>query len=281
MTPRSLLNLLLLFITLALISISIQILDHKQSSKITLLDIKLNDIQQITIPRNQSSIVLAKNNNNWQMIKPYNVRAHSFRVDKLLDLLDADISNTYEIKPEKLKSFGLDMPRATILFNDQPVHFGKTNPVSNKRYLQTRKFITLIDDQIYPLINSQPSSFIDLKIIDNQQRITGLHLPDLILTRQPDGGWLSSDKQNNGSDQIQVLLDHWQQAQAFAVHAYLARKQLGTVVIELSTNKTLEFEISDTSPWLILGHKDLGIEYHFDNKMYTRLFSFEKPESTQ
>lgn len=281
MKPRSLLNLLLLLITLVLISISIQILDHKQSSKINLLDINRNNIQQITIPRNQSSIVLAKYNNNWQMIKPYNVRAHSFRVNKLLDLLDADISNTYKIKPEKLKSFGLDKPRATIFFNDQPVHFGKTNPVSNKRYIQTKKFITLIDDQIYPLISSQPSSFVDLKILDNQLRITGLHLPDLILTQQPDGNWLSSDKQKNGSDQIQILLEHWQQAQAFAVHAYLERKQLGTVLIELNTNKTLEFEISDTSPWLILGQKDFGIEYHFDSEVYTRLFSFEKPESTQ
>jgi len=281
MNTRSWLNLLLLLITLALISITIQTLNNKQTTKITLLDIKRNDVQKITIPRNQSSIVLSKNNNNWHMINPYNVRAHSYRIEKLLDLLDTDISHTYQIKPDKLKSFGLEKPRATIIFNIHPIHFGRSNPVSNKRYIQTEQFITLIDDQIYPLISSQPSGFVDLKILDDKQRISGLHLPDFILTQQTDGNWLSDNKQKADADQIQTLLEHWQQAQAFAVHAYMARKNLGTVRLELSTNEILEFEISDTSPWLILGLKNLGIEYHFDSDMYTRLFSFENPASTQ
>ncbi|MCW8955646.1 MAG: DUF4340 domain-containing protein [Gammaproteobacteria bacterium] len=277
MKTRNLFNLLLLFIVLALIGLSIVTINNKQSKNITLLNIQRDDINQITIPRDQGDIVLYKNSDDWIMTQPYTARAHSFRIDKLLDLLDVDIEKSYQIEPEKLQSFGLDTPRASIVFNDQAVHFGKTNPVSNKRYIQAGKFITLIDDQLYPLISSQPSSFIDLKLFDGKHRITSLHLPDFSLTQQTDGKWTSTSPQPPAADQIQSLLEHWQHAQAFAVHAYMERKQLGTVHIDLSPEQIVEFNISETSPWLILGQKQLGIEYHFDSAMYTRLFTIEKP----
>ena len=277
MKIRNLLNLLLLLIVFVLISFTVQTVKNKQSADIALLTIKRNDINLITIPRTQGDIILNKHNNDWLMSQPYFARAHSFRINKLLDILDTKIDKIYEINPEKLKAFGLDKPRATILFNNKPLYFGKTNPLSNKRYIQTESFISLIEDQLYPLISSQPSSFIDLKILDDKHRIIGLHLPDFSLTQQPDGSWISTGPQQPEPDQIQTLLEHWQHAQAFAVHAYMERKHLGAVGIELSPDNIVEFDISDTSPWLILGQKQLGIEYHFDSGMYNRLFSFDTP----
>lgn len=275
MKTRSLPNLLLLLFVFVLISFTMQTINDNINSSKTLLDIQRDDIRNITIPRTQGNIVLNKIDNEWLMSTPYTVRSHSFRVDKLLDLIDIDINNTYEIDSEKLKSFGLDTPRASIFFNDQAIHFGKQNPVTNKRYIQTEKFISLIDDQIYPLISSQPSSFVDLKIIDSGQVITALRLPDFSLLQQDNGHWSIAGKQQVSADQIQALLEHWRHAQAFAVHAYLPRKQLGSLVIELDSGRTIELEVSDTSPWLILGQKQLGIEYHFDSELYNRLFRLD------
>ncbi|MFW2372953.1 MAG: DUF4340 domain-containing protein [Gammaproteobacteria bacterium] len=279
MKARNLLNLLLLLIVIVLISFTIQTINIKQTTGKSLLDIKREDIKQITIPRPQGDIVLNKNNSEWRMSTPYTARAHSFRVNMLLDLIDIAIANSYDINTEKLKSFGLDTPRASILFNNQAIHFGKQNPVTKQRYIQTEKFISLINDQIYPLISSQPSSFVDLKILDSGHLISGLHLPDFSLLQQDDGHWSLSGKQQASADQIQVLLEHWRHAQAFAVHAYLPRKQLGSLVIELDSGKTVELEISDTSPWLILGQKQLGIEYHLDSEMYNRLFRLDQPSA--
>jgi len=277
MKSRDLLNLLLLIIVMLLIGITIQTINIKQTTGKSLLDIKRKNIKRITIERGQGDIVLEKSNNEWLMSTPYAARAHNFRIDKLLDLIDIEIRTSYDIDTNKLKSFGLDTPRASILFNDQALHFGKNNPVSNQRYIQTRKFISLIDDQFYPLISSQPSSFIDLKILHHRQNIIALHLPDFSLLLQDDGRWSITGQQQASADQIQTLLEHWRHAQAFAVHAYMPRKQLASLRIELDTGKTIELEISDTSPWLILGQKQLGIEYHFNSEMYSALFSIEKP----
>lgn len=278
MNSRSLLNLFLLLIVLVLIGFTLHTLNRQQSSGIAILDIKRDDITQITIPRSQQDIVLYKNHEQWFMSKPFIARAHSFRINKLLDLSQTVIDNHYPIDPDHLHSYGLQQPRASIIFNNQAVHFGKTNPVSNQRYIQTKTFITLIDDQLYPLISSQPSSFVDLKILDPRRSISALHLPEFSLAQQADHQWSITGNTHASADQIQTLLQHWKQAQAFAVHAYMARKQIASVRIELDSGNTVELDITDTSPWLILGQKQLGIEYHFDSGMYNRLFRLDQPE---
>jgi hypothetical protein len=166
-----------------------------------------------------------------------------------------------------LADYGLEPPRARIQFNQQQIAFGKTSPLNNKRYLLHNNKISLHADETYPLVSAQPASLVDLHLL-NRTGIVSLSGPQLQLYQTDAGRWQSN--KNLAADQIQTVLQHWENAQAFAVHTYMPRKQLGKITIKFA-QQAIEFEITDVDPWLILARPELGIEYHLDAALKNRL----------
>jgi hypothetical protein len=195
------------------------------------------------------------------------IKAHAFRINTLLKLSQLPVEQTWPADKLNLADYGLQPPRARIQFNQQQIAFGKTNPLNNKRYLLHNHKISLHADETYPLVSAQPSSLVDLYLL---QQIEPLEIitPQLQLYKNETGHWQSNKELT--ADQIQNILQQWRNAQAFAVHAYMPRKQLGKVTVQLA-QQTIKFEISDDDPWLILARPELGIEYHLDASLKTQL----------
>lgn len=272
MSSRLLLNVFLLFFVLSLISISLLLLPDSKQTSTPLLALDRNTVTRITIKRPHNDIVLEKLNDDWIMRQPHHTRAHTFRIDRLLDLTDVVDVNSYDMNGLQLADYGLAPPRAEILFNDQLIQFGNSNPVNHKRYIRNQDRLFLIHDRLYPLISSQPTSFIDLSLLAKTDRIQKLVLPKLTLSKDSQQHWtLENAGHNFSADQAQTLIQHWQSAQAFGVHAYMPRKQLGDISIHLESGEVMQLQISDDSPWLILANRALGIEYHFDGKLIQQL----------
>lgn len=268
---RSLVNLFLLLLLLAVYLIFSA--DDETRAPERLTQLQLEEIRQIRIPRdNNNDIVIEKitdasANTNWQMQQPYQIKAHQFRINTLLKLSQLPVDQSWSVDELNLADYGLQPPRARILFNQQAIAFGKTSPLNNKRYLLHNNQISLHADDTYPLVSAQPASLVDLYLL-NTAEIISLTSPQLKLY-QTDGGRWKSNKDLT-ADQIQTVLQQWKNAQAFAVHTYMPRKQLGTVIIQLA-QQTIEFEISDDNPWLILARPELDIEYHLDAAQKNRL----------
>lgn len=274
MNSRTLVNLLLLILVVGLsVFIYQRQLQNQQVHRLTQL--QPNDIHAIVIPRSKGDIVLEKIGDHWQMQSPYQLRAHDFRIERLIDMATSEVDRQYDTQGLKLEAYGIDEHSSSIRFNDTTIRYGNTNPLNNKRYVLVDKQLYLIDDQLYPLINSQPSSFADLALLDSTQRISAIQLPGLHVYKNEKGSWQAEQKNHTDAvidaDGLQTLVDNWQSAQAFGVHAYLQRKQLGRIQLYLTDGTTIELIISDTSPWLILGRPQLGIEYHFDKSFNQRL----------
>lgn len=274
MNSRTLVNLLLLILVVGLSAFIYQRqLQNQQVHRLTQL--QPNDIHTIVIPRSKGDIVLEKIGDHWQMQSPYQLRAHDFRIERLIDMATSEVDRQYDSQGLKLEAYGIDEHSSSIRFNDTTIRYGNTNPLNNKRYVLVDKQLYLIDDQLYPLINSQPSSFADLALLDSTQRISAIQLPGLHVYKNEKGSWQAEQKNHTDAfidaDSLQTLVDNWQSAQAFGVHAYLQRKQLGRIQLHLTDGTTIDLIISDTSPWLILGRPQLGIEYHFDKSFNQRL----------
>jgi hypothetical protein len=236
--------------------------DEDKKKRITTLD--KNSVNKITIPRKANDIILIRKDGEWFMQSPHSMRAHPFRINSLLNLVELKTESHYSVDNLDIKEFSLDKPRAKIIFNSTLIEFGKANPVNHKRYLKVDNKIFLVDDSLYPLISSQPTSFVDLALFSETDKIKKLILPDLKLIKDTNEKWIAEPEGTTDADSIQNLLQSWEFAKAFGVHAYMPRKNLGKINITLESNKLISFEITDKKPWLILARPELGIEYHLD-----------------
>jgi len=249
--------------------------------------LNLDEITRIIInrPENQDILFLKESDGLWHMKNPYSLKAHQFRINTLLSLTQTPVEKSYDINSLDLSQYSLDKPLARITFNNTEILFGKTNPLNNKRYFLAENKLALINDQLYPLASAQASSFISLDLLPENYSITKIHTPVVNLLLDRDNNWINAPNNTSklklNADQIQSLLQHWNKAQAFAVHKYLPRKNLGQIEIS-SANKNLVFQISDDDPWLILALPELNIEYHLDNSLKAHLFgstSVDQPDA--
>lgn len=273
---RSLLNIFLLLLLLA-VYVIFSAEDEIQAPE-RLTQLQLDEIKLIRIPRDKGEDIViekisdASGNTSWQMQQPYSIKAHSFRVNTLLKLSQLPVEQSYSIDDLDLADYGLQPPRARIQFNQQEIAFGKTSPLNHQRYLLHNNKISMHADETYPLVSAQPASLVDLALLDlallNKTEIVSLTSPQLQLYKNDAGHWQSNTKLT--VDQIQAILQQWTNAQAFAAHTYMPRKQLGKITIQLA-QQTIEFEITDDDPWLILARPELGIEYHLDAALKNRL----------
>lgn len=276
MKPRLFLNLLMILMLGILISIALLYQPENLTEK-KLTSLNIDDIQSLRIPRDKGDIVLRKKDNHWQMLSPYEMPAHDFRIKQLLKLTQLTSTKVYSAEKLDLEKFSLAPPRARIQFNNTWIELGTTSPVTQQRYIKSDNTVLLAYDDSYPLINSQPSSFVSLSLLDQNDEIQGITLSEQKLEKQQNK-WLISPKQKNiGADDIQGFIQNWKMAKAFGVHAYMKRKQLGQIIIKTKASE-LTFEITDKTPWLILARPDIGIEYHLDESMADKLLSIQPAE---
>ena len=257
---------------------------NNQAVEVTrLTHLNINKINMILIPKDNGNDILFKktkknNESQWVMIKPYQINAHQFRVNTLLSLTQTPVDKAYDTSDLNLADYSLDTPRARILFNNTEIFFGKSNPLNNKRYIMSNNKMALLLDQTYPLVSAQAASFVDLSLINTLSNITAIKFSDLAVSKDENNLWQSTPANKLNTDQIQQLVEQWKTVQAFSVHRYLQRKQLGNIDIYID-NKPVSFIVSDDDPWLIIARPDLNIEYHLDTSFKNKLFvHFKSPE---
>ena len=274
MKSRLLLNLILLALT---VGITIYIIKNpvNNDNPQRISSLKTQDINKIHISKEKDDITFYKENDVWYISSPYQIKAHDFRINHLLQILEAPVSKTYDSSALNLNTFDFTPPRAHVTFNNTEILFGKTNPVTNQRFLLIDSTMFLVYEEVFALLGTQASTFVDLSLLPDDSRITNLSLPGLELDKV-ETHWKTTPENLLNADQIQSLLEHWNSAQAFAVHRYLKRKDLGNIEIHFAEKKII-FEISDDEPWLILARPDLGIEYHLDPSLKNKLFG--KPDA--
>jgi len=280
MNSRTLVNLLLF--TFLLASAGWFVYKKNKPIEVTrLTSLKLDEINHIRIPKNNGTDIVFNKTQSvkgitiWEMLSPYQIEAHQFRVNTLLSLTQTPVDKLYPASDINLADFALDKPRANIFFNKVSVSFGKSNTLNNKRYIMSENNMALLADQLYPLVSAQPSTFISLKPLADNIAINSIKLPDLNITRNDENNWQASPGNTLNPNQIQAIITHWKTAQAFSVHRYLQRKQLGSIEIKTQGKKII-FIISDDDPWLILARPDLNIEYHLDSSYKNKLLGPSK-----
>jgi len=270
MYKNTILNLVLFIIVISLASV-IYFSEETSTELDRLSTINVDEITSINIQHNQNNTVITKQQDgHWQISLPVNLAANDFRINSVLELVNAPVHNKYSIDEIELKNIGLDRPVTTIKLNELSIAFGIINPATRLRYIRLDDYVYTIEDVYYPLLSSHFGTLVSLNLIPKNSRVEKLILVNQTISRDDKGFWQSNIAIS--ADSINKTVDHWQNDQAFGVHSYLEREQLGEVFIYLQGQQhPVSFIITDTDPWLILARPEISLEYHLDIKAYDTL----------
>ena len=231
------------------------------------------DVTTIKIQHNKNTSTIIKSpGGHWNITQPVTIAANDFRVNSILKLINAPVHKQYTSTEIDLEKIGLSNPATTIHFNNQSISFGITNPVTNLRYVKQDDFIYTIQDVYYPLLSSHFGALVSLELLPADSKIEKLVLLNQTIAKNDNGLWQSNSKIS--ADNINKTLDHWRNDQAFGVHEYMEREELGEVFVYLEgQQQPLTYVITDTDPWLIIARPEIGLEYHLNIEAYNKLIT--------
>lgn len=276
MKKQWLTNLVLLCITIALASV-IYFSDeqHNEKQLDTLTAVDSHTIKSIRIEHNGHITRLEKQAGEWRITEPVDIAANNFRIKTILQLLNAPVHRQYPLKAldaDKIGLQGNDSRRETrVAFDHIELVFGIINPATNLRYVKRGSTVYTIEDVYHPLITSHFGSLVSLNLLPSGSILKKLELPNQTISKDSNGNWSSTPDADG--DRIMETVDHWQSAQAFGIHAYMQRQQLGKITAHLLNKPPIHFMITDTDPWLILARPELGLEYHLEREAYDQLIA--------
>ena len=279
MNTRNLLNLSLLLIVAVLAFLIYQSEDPgTELERLNHIDIGngATDITSLVIEHNGRRTVLERSTSGqWKITEPISIAANNFRVKSILKLAEAPVHKSYSLKELDVDKIGLGdndrgVTNTTVTFGNKTLRFGIINPVTNLRYIQIGKTVYTIEDLYHPLLSSHFGTLVSLSMLPENSIIEKLVLINQTISKDVNDRWQSNI--DISADRIAAAVDDWKTTQAFGIHEYMKRDQLGEVFIYLQgKDEAIAFQVTDTDPWLILARPEIGLEYHLDIEAYNKL----------
>ena len=264
MSKRNLLNLILLGIVAALVLVVVYEPGVEKKTKTALAALDKSTIHKITIERTgQEKVTLEKQAGKWIMQAPFHIPANTIKAEGLLSLVEQETFAHYALKDLDVKNYGLDIPRASITFDDKErFDFGATEPLNKRRYVRYHDTLYVINDYFYYQLMSPVTMFVDHKLLPESDNITRLVLPSLSLTLK-DGTWQlqpKSDGQSN--EQANELIDNWKLTHAIQLSDYDGKSAKQSAEVYLDNAQTpITFHILLDTEHFYLARPDLGLKY--------------------
>jgi len=156
-------NIVIAFLLLVLIALGASIVwfhqqDLRKFGARTLLP--QTAANNLVIERNNEQLVFTKQNEDWHMQQPAQGVANMQRIVPILSLLTLPQSHRYALAEVNTQELGLSPAQAVVTINNLAFHFGLTDDTGKRRYLQINDGVYLVDDLVFPLINSTTDSFL-------------------------------------------------------------------------------------------------------------------------
>ena len=217
----------------------------------------------------------------WNLVLPLKLPANLLNVRQLLNLTRANSLRQYQIKSEHLTKLGLATPAWEIIFetadgDKTAIGFGKTEPVSQKRYVLVDNTVHLINDRVSQFNFGPPLMLANLDILPVDKSVKEVHLPDRVI-RRVDGQWQSSSPAEKSVSQstYKEFIDEWRYAQASRV-ALADKNELNidakpvTVFLE-QAEQPIHFMVESSGQDYIVTNKDWGVRYYLNGNVGEKL----------
>ena len=216
-------------------------------------------------------IELRRDDGKWRLVAPLNIAANDFRIDALLRVLQAPVYARIAVDADELGRFGLAHPRARALLDDTEILFGDIEAINGRRYLLYHGQVALVDDRYFSHLSSSAANYVDPALLAGRPGLRSIALPKFRIYRDADRWRVDPDDGSMSADDISALAEAWRNTQATAVRSLEpSLPWRDEVVIEL-TDESVHFDVAHTKYEVILGRRDLAIQYHLTKATGARL----------
>ncbi len=227
-----------------------------------LTTIEQNDIVKIEVLRkNLDNFEFNKQDDAWHMHSPLKVLANNARINAMLHLLKAESHGQLNPAEVDLARFHLADPIFTLKLDDHVFQFGNTDAIDQRRYILFNGIIHLVNDSLYAQLTTNAAFFADPKILPLDMDINAIQFPNNKIEFN-NGNWHAQSLIDIKPEQLKRIVFNWNNAVAISVSKYTAPETELPIVISSSSGTTIRFVIVSAEPHLILGRKDIGIQYH-------------------
>ncbi len=216
----------------------------------------------------------------WWMHKPYYLPANEFRVQSLLRLTQAESLSNHTLNGLQLATYGLDKPRAVVTFNHtEQIKFGDTEPLQQRRYVQTGEQLHTIVDTFYYQAAGSPTIYLSHSLLPQAADIVKLVLPDLLLTLK-EGQWQRNPQYSELSADASIeLIYNWQHAQALELRPTEVKNGKADIEIYIKNQvNPIRFKLLQSEGEISLIRLGTGLQYIIAEDVYQRLVSLPVPE---
>lgn len=243
-----------------------------------LSNIDADSITRIEIIRKDlDDFIFSKEGDTWHMLSPLQYKANVARINAMLRILNVESHSQLNPAEIELARFELSNPRVIVKLNDHVFEFGNTDAIDQRRYILFNDKIHLTNDSLYPQLTTNAAFYADTKLLPINLEINSIKFADQELKLNNDQ-WQIEPIIDISPDQLKRIAFNWKNAVAISVSKY-AEPQLESLITVSSTNNDIiEFVIVSTEPHLILGRKDIGIQYHMGSDETEKLLPKENPE---
>lgn len=281
MKKQLLINAGLLLAVVILLLMGLNTRDQAQTETIRLTGIDVDSIMDIKVRRDgMETLAFNRKQQEWYLTSPLELGANVTRIQAMLRLLNIEpyaVFDAAEVDPDQL---GLTQPKVSLVLNDHEFRFGITDGIDQRRYVQYQDRIYMTEDYLFRQLQTDAAFFAELKLLPENHAISAIRFPGNRLEKKQDQ-WQLQQLMDIKPQQLRQLVFAWKNASAVSASLFAAGEARPVIVIESEDGSQLRFEIVATEPYLILGRKDLGIQYNMGSDEAGRMLLNENlPTST-
>lgn len=267
-----------MLVVIVLLSLALMMLDDEQGQQPPRLSaLEQDSISRIAIIRKElEDFSFSKQNGNWFMQAPLQYEANDARINAMLRLLNVESHGQLAPETVELRRLGLADPAVVMRLDEHEFKFGSTDAINRRRYVLFDNTIHLVDDLLYRQLTATAAAFAKHKLLPENFTINSITFPEHAVTLT-DGQWHTQTPVDIDPDRLKRLVYNWNQATALSVNRLSEPEQVLTVKLTSADREAITFLIISTTPHLILGRKDLGLQYHLGGDEAEKLLLEENP----
>jgi len=213
--------------------------------------------------RDAQPVALERTAKGWRLRAPLAAPADDLRVAVLLELAAARSREGFRAAGNDLAQYGLEPPRARVWFDRQMLLVGGTDPVAGRRYVLAGDQVHLLEDRWFPHLFGQPGAWVDPRPLAGAGAVTRIELP-AAQWRLEAGSWRRTPRDpGTSADDGPALAEAWQRARALSVRALDPALAWDETVRIHAGERVIELAVARSRDALLLGRRDLGVQYRF------------------
>ena len=243
--------------------------------------LKPENIETMEIQTADAELMLRREGDGWMLESPIRWPANDADVERLLSITSVKTDSRLAADEIDLATLGLQFPKASLRLNDTLVLFGGTNNIGARRYTMVGSTVYLLPDMLLPFMSQGLTGIVDQSLLPRRFELGALKLPGYEINRDANNAWRLVDANGIGQQQIEKLIDNWQNLQALRVKPFSAEKiPQQKITVQFDNDRNQDFFVMSIDPEIVIANPQIGLQYHFPADLYYQLISLRADEAS-